>query len=474
MVGTALLWCAYALVLVPVWAWHRLRGNSMDRRGPGRWEGVEPTPDRASRPMHAAPDRTRPSIALRLTGAIGVVVLVLAADFGIGWAWDRTFPTDSPPPAGSGGSVASVAVTGDGSPPKAAGGVPDPRASSPAMAGQTWAVQYFADLQRQSFVEWPLTGDHPVDFTSRYINIEDWARRTWEPATSAADRPAVWFFGGSAMFGEGQRDHHTIASEVARLAAADGVPITAVNYGQRGWVHWQEMLLYEQELAQRPAPAVAVFMDGENDLTAGGSFGDAVPATLHAKEKQEAAGRSARVTRVLAAPSEGTLRHQLWEAYAAHSAVRKVARWAGLLPARADAAAAASPAQGPTTTTPAAAGSSGAGTDGSSDFATIDDVRAPIEVYRRGRRLTDYLSREHGVAVDHFLQPQYYKDYPTWTYVREHWPQPTTDLSEVMGDQADHVYLDGVHTNELGARLVAEAMWRELEPQVRAWYRTHR
>ena len=40
------------------------------------------------------------------------------------------------------------------------------------------------------------------------------------------------------------------------------------------------------------------------------------------------------------------------------------------------------------------------------------------------------------------------------------------DVSDALDDVTEPVYLDGVRTNELGARLVAEAMYRELRPDL--------
>ena len=76
----------------------------------------------------------------------------------------------------------------------------------------------------------------------------------------------------------------------------------------------------------------------------------------------------------------------------------------------------------------------------------------------------------HGVPVEHFLQPQYFHDQPTWTYIREHWPQPTTDLTDAVSAVRGEVFFDGVHTNERGARLIAEEMWEALRPSIERWY----
>ena len=68
------------------------------------------------------------------------------------------------------------------------------------------------------------------------------------------------------MFGLYQRDEHTIPSEFARLAEADGIPLRVVNYGSLAYVNWQEVLLLEQLVTGGSEPDLAVFYDGFNEL----------------------------------------------------------------------------------------------------------------------------------------------------------------------------------------------------------------
>ncbi|MBX3285723.1 MAG: SGNH/GDSL hydrolase family protein, partial [Actinobacteria bacterium] len=44
-------------------------------------------------------------------------------------------------------------------------------------------------------------------------------------------------------------------------------------------------------------------------------------------------------------------------------------------------------------------------------------------------------------------------------------PDGVVDLSTMFAEQDPPVFYDTAHTNELGARRVAEAMWRELRPR---------
>jgi lysophospholipase L1-like esterase len=63
-----------------------------------------------------------------------------------------------------------------------------------------------------------------------------------------------------------------------------------------------------------------------------------------------------------------------------------------------------------------------------------------------------------------------------WQAQQQPWPEDllaglparVTDLSGVFDEVEEPIYIDGVHTNELGARLVAEALWADLGDDLRA------
>jgi len=457
------LGAAFLLVAIPAWCW-RTATRRTPLEGAQGWRATTAGLGGAA----SLGDQTAASgatISTRVLAAVGLAVVLLAADYGIGWTWDRTHPDPlgvaAQPALDTGGVAGDPGATATTLPP-------DPRTSVPAMASSPWAAQYFVDLRGQEFGYWPFTADRPEDYASRYINIEDWVRRSWEPP-DASGAPVVWFFGGSAMFGEGQRDQHTIPSEVARLAAADGLPITARNYGQRGWVHMQEALLYEQQLAITSPPALAVFYDGPNDLQAAAMFRDAVPSDLHADEyAQILRNKHIDTTQLSSADADGGF--DLVEAYSEHSAVRKLVRWLASQPAGAapsGAAVRSAPVQDDD------GGSSVRNGDGNLIWGSIDDGEQGIEIYQRARAISRFVGDEAGVDSTYFWQPVS-TDQPAVGYAREHLPKGVIDLSDVFGRAEGDVYIDTTHTNEAGARMVAEAMWARLKPQVEAWYRAHR
>ena len=117
---------------------------------------------------------------------------------------------------------------------------------------------------RVSTHPYPVHGGYRPDFAGTHINITDGVRHSYVPADPQL---TVWFFGGSTMFGLGQRDEHTIPSEFARLAEADGIAIEAVNLGVSGHTNWGATEVFSHALTSGPPPNVAVFYDGTNEYT---------------------------------------------------------------------------------------------------------------------------------------------------------------------------------------------------------------
>ncbi len=191
----------------------------------------------------AAPRRRRP--ILRVATVVGVVTLILAADLAAGWIYDQV----------SNETHGTAAVASDAFDPSA----------QPALRDSPWTAEVLAEQSPLPGVKDPYLGYRLTSLTSRYTNIVDGVRTSYEPAVSG-DRVSVWFFGSSALFGDGQRDDHTIPSEFARLAEADGIPVEVRNYGRPGTAMWQELELFEQVISTGQKPDLVVFYDGFNDL----------------------------------------------------------------------------------------------------------------------------------------------------------------------------------------------------------------
>jgi lysophospholipase L1-like esterase len=349
---------------------------------------------------------------------VGWLAIVVALDWALGIVLEGAFGVDEGPQ--------QVATEVEGQIPL------DPRRDSPAMAPYPWADEYFDELNTLRYDALPYVRSRLGTNEGRYINTTPEGRRSYEPDLAPGVDPVeIWFLGGSTMFGEGQRDEHTIPSEVARLAEADGRAVHVTNLAQQGLTVWQELLLFERELGRRPAPDVVVFYDGTNDWNAQLATPSEEPTHLDADDVRDALARHE-----LALPGQASASEpDLWETYVETSAVHKVLRRVFGID-EADAA----------QVEPI-------------DPTVVADLR---ETYLRMLDLAEFLAEEHGVRPAFFWQPVRLPDDSPYYELAAGLPAPVVDLTDALDDPPGEVYLDGGHTNELGARLVAEAMYPHL------------
>jgi len=188
--------------------------------------------------------------------------------------------------------------------------------AAPAGTHSTLQQVLFKETDESGLRYDALAGVRMGEKRGRYVNVHDRVRRSWEPA--GQPDLTVWFFGGSTVFGLGQRDDHTIPSEFARAAAATGLKIRVVNYGVLSYVNWQEMLLFEFLLSGGARPDYAVFYDGCNetnlalDRTINGEPHPGEPRYLTTKEVELDIGKrtphTPRPEPLQLAPKTGELR----------------------------------------------------------------------------------------------------------------------------------------------------------------------
>lgn len=416
-----------ALASTGMWLARRGRAH---RRAPAAWRAGAPAAVR--RPWTGPPaDRARPGAAAGLVHGVGLLAVLLALNLAIGLVVELTpvAREDGPPPF-------TEQLGGAGRPVR-----DDPRADGVALRDLPWAATHLRDLQRTPGQYWPYVLQRPRRFRSETIDLDGWLRHSYEPPLEAGTDPVtIAFFGGSALFGEGQRDEHTIASEIARLAEAEGLPVRVRNYGQRGWTAWQEALLFEDVTAADP-PDLAVFYDGANDLDV-----QAVTAILgrptHFGEARLALRLGGRPLESQDAVGPPSLWRRVVDWYDGHSAVNKL--WRAVRPG---------------------SGEGGEPLDVEVDGRSArEQVTAALDVYRRARAITTDLGASRGIGTAHYWQAVRSVDH--YASASDEVEAPTIRLDHAL-DGHGEVYLDGIHTNEVGARLVAEAMWRTLEERVR-------
>jgi len=254
----------------------------------------------------------------------------------------------------------------------------------------------------------------------RYTHVTGGARLT---PTSVPGAPVVWFMGGSTMFGIGQRDEHTIASEVARIAADAGMPIDARNYGTSAYVGWQEAGLLRRLMAREDRPDLIVFLHGVNDFS---------QTCRHLAAGIDPMSRTNPLTDAPIDP-DGPQEFNCWDDPSAGGAVVASVLDASM-------AEAASVADG-----------------------------VPIVEFWQATAYTRKPSPTDAELLEHLDETRYDFDRSGAVYRAAISADavPGVDLTDVFDDHEGPVFFDWAHTNELGARLLAEAMWeRRLRDEV--------
>ena len=133
--------------------------------------------------------------------------------------------------------------------------------------GQAWFRQLLRERARQQkqFDPWRTWWSYPMSGT--YINIDSAGRRrTIQAASDSAPAARVLMLGGSALWGFTVRDSLTIPSLVARDLGLRGWHVEVVNLAQPGFIIGQEVATLLHEVEGSGGPALAVFLDGINDI----------------------------------------------------------------------------------------------------------------------------------------------------------------------------------------------------------------
>lgn len=250
----------WLVVVVPVALLNRLlRIDLLDHGAGGRWQRADGR--RAPRRLYRAEARPSGAVGRRIL-RLAVVVVALGATTVVVVDHATRVP---PPPLTPFGERVTDAGTGvvyhdhwatyHGTP-----------VSRHLFPGEPWGAEILAIHDGKppcDAVNVERMDDPAADYASRYVNVVDGRRRTLAPRHPER---TVWMFGGSTTYGVGQRDEHTIASDLVRLARAEGVRLSVVNLGCPGEVNWSETLHFERLLRSGATPPdAAIFLDGINE-----------------------------------------------------------------------------------------------------------------------------------------------------------------------------------------------------------------
>ena len=381
--------------------------------------------------------------AWNLTGALVVLALL---NYLAGWAWEGV----AGPRGGSGpGTALDLHVVGFPAPTtvppfdRARFTWPPDPIPNWLLSGRLgsldrtpWAPEYVYDMNQRDYMPVPYLGLKPVPLRTRYVNMSGWERRTYSPKRLPPDAPVVWIFGGSTTWGVGQRDEHTIPSELARAAERAGTPIVVRNFGQVTWLNWQEMLLFEQLLStERRLPDLVLFYDGVNEFALPPPYDQPAPRSFapNAVEFDSISESGVSFRSVLDAYRRRSFVSRLWH----------VVRDAVDPPAGATVVDRDPP---------------------DPEWGPDDEIRAAARNYDRGAAIIESLARAHRIPVVLLWQPRL-ATVERHHAIRDHITAPLVDVSDAL-DRHPEVYLDDMHTDEVGARIVARRLWKVVAPQL--------
>jgi hypothetical protein len=105
-----------------------------------------------------------------------------------------------------------------------------------------------------------------LDVETRHVNVRDGERETWRAPECDCERLTLWLYGGSAVFGIEQRDHQTIASHLVKVAYEDGIVLDVRNRGLPGQLHWRNAFRFSWDLTWEDPPDLVAFYDGADEV----------------------------------------------------------------------------------------------------------------------------------------------------------------------------------------------------------------
>ena len=387
------------------------------------------------------------SLLSRLAFIIGVIVLLMACDLGVGAAVTAVQGTPAPTrsPLFNKG-IAAIPRT----------------AWWPAVLADTFAIATTA--RPDPFLGWTF-----ADYSgSPYTHISNGVRRSYEPPIARGQRPVeVLFLGGSTVAGSYQRDDFTIPSDVARIASQNGVAVHVTNRGAQGYSVWQELNLLEEQLANGYRPDVVVLYDGINELYVQASTGTtSTPSNIKARQYETAILQSEQKS----ANNVGSqsLLNRAYDAYANTSALIRMVRVIS--------------GNGSTSST-SQNSSIMWDPDQSTSTATVRG-RDAAAIHNQAVSIMEALGNQYHFRLVSFWQPFLYSKTPiksesnvaglwgespsAWRTMdaaaRRNLRAPEIDLSGALNASTAPVMIDFMHTNEAGAHEVANAMYPYLKP----------
>lgn len=146
-----------------------------------------------------------------------------------------------------------------------------PREQADAVAADDWISQYWREHAASRYTEWhSYVYWRRRAYAGELITVDaNGFRRT--PHVQPRSERRIWLFGGSTVWGTGNRDSGTLAAQLEQiyLERAPELGVRVDNFGESGYVSRQSLTAFQSALNCPEEPAdLAIFLDGANDVYA--------------------------------------------------------------------------------------------------------------------------------------------------------------------------------------------------------------
>lgn len=138
---------------------------------------------------------------------------------------------------------------------------------------EAWWGEVQRDLRLRKNRFDPYRGHWSLPLATRYVNIDSLGRRVTPQPRIEGPRRQLFLLGGSTAWGYSARDSATISAFLSEALRARGIrDVEVVSLAQAAFNSSQEVTTLVVELAHGRVPALAVLLDGYNDIATAGKY----------------------------------------------------------------------------------------------------------------------------------------------------------------------------------------------------------
>lgn len=145
--------------------------------------------------------------------------------------------------------------------------LPDARLQLSIYRNEPWAADFFREYKKiVRFKLDPLIGWRTKATSGRFINVDQRGVRRTFGAKRDSTAESLFFLGGSTVWGEGARDHFTLASLLAKQLRRENLSVRVTNYGERAYTNQQSLTRLVHLLLRGEVPDYVILYSGANEV----------------------------------------------------------------------------------------------------------------------------------------------------------------------------------------------------------------